>query len=461
MRRLIGSIALVLVPALAFALEPPARLTGARVHLLVAADTDDPRIGQSVTMDAERFPQPFQLFMPERLMSYAPAVKGADFRAERILEAMRRLDVTPGADTVVFYYSGHGAFDPNRREHYGLTPTGPLWMPDVERTLAALRPRLTVILSDACSVFRRVPTAPSAPVPILPTEPPPLLKSLFLDPAGIVNVYSSMPGQEALGMSDGGVFTNALYWTFLDGMRRRTSWSEVIVEVNRRTREPSPNQTAYAVRPLPIPLPNRLGVVVREDSERARAFGGLEITEVLDGTPATRVRAADGALFTFTRRDVITHVNGRGVRTRAEFLAALRDAPDRAAIRIVDGATDREAEYAADLEGGDAPAADADPTPRSRLGALAERTDLNRDRGGVTVTEVVPGGPATRIRRGTTGETASLAPGRDVVLEVDGTPVGDADGFRDAVARAGPVVRLRVYDSKTRETDVYLADLPD
>lgn len=141
MRRRLANAAAVLVASLAL-LGPPAPRAVARIFLLVAADTNDPQIGASVAMDAMNFPTVFRLHMPERLITYAPEVTGANFGSGRILAALRSLPVTPGVDTVILYYSGHGAFDPNRRQHYGQTRTGPLWQTDVEATLAQLRPKL-------------------------------------------------------------------------------------------------------------------------------------------------------------------------------------------------------------------------------------------------------------------------------------------------------------------------------
>ncbi|OJW10878.1 MAG: hypothetical protein BGO49_25555 [Planctomycetales bacterium 71-10] len=579
MRRRLATVAIL---AAALALLGPAPRAAARVFLLVAADTNDRQIGESVAHDARTFPLVFRLHMPEPMMTYAPAVVGANFGAGRILAALRRLPVTPGVDTVILYYSGHGAYD-QARGHYGQTPTGPLFHSQVEATMAALRPKLAVYISDACSVFQKLPPMAAAPAIVPPTEPPPLLRSLFLDPSGFVSISASMPGQAAMGRSDGGVFTNALVATCGANMQRRMSWAAVIQKVNQSTQPDYPNQTAYAVRPLPHSP--RFGAVAQEDTARARAFGGMEITQVLPGTPAARVRAADGQVFTLTVGDVITHINGREVRNQAGYIAAVQGSPDRMALRIIDGSANAAADFTADLGGGEAaedagpspsrprfgavaqedtararafggleitrvvdgtpaarvravdgqvftlqvgdvithinnqairnqadyiaavqgspdrmtirivdgstnaaaeytaglgasaPPVDAAPAlappdgdaddgraaaaPRTRLGASAMQTELNRDRGGVTVTEVAPGGPATKIRRGTNGETVALVPSRDIILSVDETPVGDAAEFRDAVAKAGPVVRLRIYDTVTKETDDYVADLPD
>lgn len=451
MRRPFATIASIVIPALALVLGPPAPRAVATVYLLVAADTDDPKIGESVAVDAHNFPAVFRLNMPEHMITYAPQVMGADFRPDRILSALGGLPVVPGVDTVIFYYSGHGAYDPVRRQHYGQTPAGPLWHSQVEETLAALRPRLSVFLSDACSVLQKLPPVVGAPAPVPPTEVPPLLQSLFLDPTGAVYISATTPGETAIGRSDGGVFTNALCATFSERMQQRTTWSSVIVEVNARAKQLSPGQTAYAVRPLPGSP--RLGLVAQETA-RGRAFGGLEITQVLPGMPATRVRARDGQVFTLQVNDVIVAINGRSIRNQDEYIAAVQGSPDSMTIRIVDRATNAADEYTADLGAGQA-------RPRMRLGASAMRTEQNDKLGGVLVTAVYQDQPATRIRHATTGEVASITPLRDIILSVDGSPVRDDAEYRAAVAKAGAVVRLTIHDLVTGRTDDYLADLPD
>ncbi len=75
-------------------------------------------------------------------------------------------------------------------------------------------------------------------------------------------------------------------------------------------------------------------------------------------------------------------------------------------------------------------------------------------RGGVVVERPAPGGPAdeANVKRG------------DIITDVDGTRVADADVLRAVIAGKAPdtTVRLRVFrDGGYREIDVTLAELPD
>lgn len=79
------------------------------------------------------------------------------------------------------------------------------------------------------------------------------------------------------------------------------------------------------------PQRTRFGAFV-QDSER-----GVQVTGVVDGSPATRCIDQTGKNWFLEAGDIITHVNGIAVRTEAEYRKAVADSPQSMALRLVGG----------------------------------------------------------------------------------------------------------------------------
>jgi len=135
-----------------------------KVYLLITASDADRKIGRSCLVDlvnVRRF--------------FGASIEGNN----RVIETLTDKDETttlPGnpklsleaienyyhslngrvtaKDTVVFYYSGHGAFD-SEQYHYMATKTGPVPRFKVRDAIWAMdpRPKLIVIITDCCSAY--------------------------------------------------------------------------------------------------------------------------------------------------------------------------------------------------------------------------------------------------------------------------------------------------------------------
>ncbi len=227
------------------------RATTGKIHLIMVADTNDFQIGDSFSSDLYHVPELFAENVPKRQLEVT-AVSGNDVRRKKILDTIGALRINSDLDTVVFYFSGHGAFDPDRKEHlfFGLGRSDFCFRSEIQKAIQQLRPQLTVIIADTCSVYYRTPVpAPAYP----PAETvTPAFRSLFLEPVGLIDINSSQPGQEAGGNSNGGWFTSTLCSYLREQQKTRLDWQTVLQAVNRSVQGiPRAAQTAYAVSPLP------------------------------------------------------------------------------------------------------------------------------------------------------------------------------------------------------------------
>lgn len=278
-----------------------------------------------------------------------------------IVARIRALDANLARTrTLLFYYAGHGATEP-RRGHFLSTSGGPLFRSALRAEILAKDPPLALILTDSCSV-EVTWTVPFGFTPLIPPPTERVLRNLFLQHRGLVDInastyraeegidqvacYSDIPGP-----THGGIFTNSLIEmlgvepmavageadapalhhhdldrdSFLtwdeafDCLRTKTAtnyahFREMLLpldpaggpmmrvvrpeDLRRISAQPSQDPQAFgalAVRsdgPPPTapeatePGRPRLGVTMRT----LPGVGGVEIREVVPGSPASRVR---------------------------------------------------------------------------------------------------------------------------------------------------------------------------
>ncbi len=377
--------------------------TSARIHLLVVADTNDPKIGESVKADLKAVPEVFRGNVPDWQL-HVETISGLRVRPERIVATIQRMNIQPARDTIVFYYSGHGGYDQQAREHVLYPHRRPLAMRAIRAALEQTQPRLAVALTDTCSNFVSVAVAEAAIYPP-PTRISAAFKSLFLDPTGFVFVSSTKPGQEAKGGLSGGFFTFT-FLKFVHGHHDRTlSWSSVVANVNdaietglaRVTRQTAylaaagsrgnvagtvsstPDNTAANTAPVapsespatppaepdssPSP-PGRLRFgIVADRTASSAGLNGVEVLRVEPNSPATSLRGRDGQQYRLVPgRDVITHVNGDPVTTNAEIVAAVARSPANMVVRVHDLQAGSAADYDVNLASANGPLPDAAPS---------------------------------------------------------------------------------------------------
>ncbi len=137
-------------------------------------------------------------------------VSGQDVRPDLIANFFRTVPSGPN-DVLLFYYTGHGATIEG--EGHALTTShGNLLRQTLVNLMRARKPRLCVVLTDCCSSLvrpRQQAPAPGAGLP--PEQVGAIMRCLFLEHQGLVDITSSSFGEISWsGHDTGGLFTQAL-----------------------------------------------------------------------------------------------------------------------------------------------------------------------------------------------------------------------------------------------------------
>jgi hypothetical protein len=319
-------------------LSPPAtaRAEG-KVHLLLAGDvSDDGGIAESVKRDEEGMCKSFKANLPESLLEIH-TILGDEFRPQIIRDKIQSLNVT-GADIIVFFYSGHGAWDPRSGHYLAFTKDAPLhpelrlFRSELREELLGKKSQLVLIITDCCAVYAAV-KAGGRPVQFAAERPAmitPRFRSLIYDQKGIVDITSSKPGEYSHGDNGGGLFSSSLV-RYLGDKRyqnRKLTWAELMIqatkEVDRGWRERYPDGklpfppggTQETQTPHIFTAPTLIfGVRAMRDEGLSE---GVRVTEVVRGAPGEEAGVEVG--------DVILKINGQPVRDDDEYVRLLDQA---------------------------------------------------------------------------------------------------------------------------------------
>ena len=142
--------------------------------------------------------------------------EGPDVRGDLVdmkNKMLRAIDKCPAGqnDTMVVFYTGHGAYDDNG--HFLVMPDGKnrLYRKTILERIARKKPRLAVLITDSCNL--QVPAGmrpgPSAML-ATPRRISPLFESLFIRSRGVVDINSSSEGEVSVGAIGGGLLTLSL-----------------------------------------------------------------------------------------------------------------------------------------------------------------------------------------------------------------------------------------------------------
>jgi hypothetical protein len=317
------------------AAPPPA---DAKVHALVVVDSLDPTIGKSVALDGDMVKDALTAgFKGHEDRLALTLLQGADATPAKVTAYYRDLKVGP-TDTVLFYFSGHGATH-SRRGHIMALGDKAVFRADLLEVIARKKPRLTVCLTDCCAVlFGGKPEVSRDLSFSWPT-----VQSLFLRHSGVVDINACSIGECAYCDAKGSVFTRGLiaglakaphelggestdyvHWDdFFRYVRKRTEDDFAVMKAADRDIERDAKQVPQAFL-LPT---HRLGVVGKDGTD------GLLVTRVYRGSPA------EGAGF--RAGDTILKVGNAAIRSGEDLEQALEKVGGSAAVVVrAKGATE-------------------------------------------------------------------------------------------------------------------------
>lgn len=220
---------------LCFSINLSAAATPDTIRALVACDAT-PKLRYSTTLDFEEM----QLF----LRSVAADVKvPLSMRAltrngvstQNILNWLKELPSVSN-DVIIVYYSGHGA------RFSGMKSPWPclafvqkeeiLPIDTILKILAKKQHRLVILLFDCCNSRPRVRPPQAVTSKALWTQSPLSLegiRKLFLHTKGAIIAVAASPGQPALALKEGGLFTNAfLHSIKKESAQKEASWNSVL-----------------------------------------------------------------------------------------------------------------------------------------------------------------------------------------------------------------------------------------
>jgi hypothetical protein len=133
------------------------------IHMLIFADTDDERIGESCLVDYNNIKRTAsEIAYYTELQINKKYFKGVEFNQENLKKTLEELKINKN-DVVFFYYSGHGYRTVNSESKFprmAIFKTGEtlsentqgVSTEEVKQFITSKEPRLTIIFVDACNV---------------------------------------------------------------------------------------------------------------------------------------------------------------------------------------------------------------------------------------------------------------------------------------------------------------------
>ncbi len=340
-------------------------------------------------------------------------------------------------DTIVFYYSGHGANDPEREGQYLQLSdengkSAYIFRSEVRDLLQAKGARLIVLITDCCNPVMSLDgiyvDSPKG------SEDGALFHQLFYVPQGILDYTTSTFGQYSFTGKNGNnsLGTYALLTALNDLAQEKetvVTWKDVVVRATKLS-----DDAFQVIKPQDVeqktqkphvyqwPAAPRFGVYAKSLQE-----GGVRITGVLPDYP--------GEMAGFRKGDVIVSIAGKTINDESDYSDAI-DAigPDAQNVSM---------DYLRDGQklSTSVPFLDAGKANPPAFGAGV--------RDGNVVSRVVDNSPAA---------DAGLERG-DSILKFNNAPIRTSKDFNDAVDKSDMRAILQIRKARTGRTDtveVYL-----
>ncbi len=449
-----------------FLLSNAANVHAQKLYLITGGDIQDAIIGKAAREDIKRFAGLFSLFKPDVQIVYynqtqlwtGPDIYYSNNMKEAVLTAIQRCPAKP-SDKIVFYWSGHGAYD--RYGHYLFMPKGRgprvMYRSEIMNALKRKGASLTVLITDSCHVYYETPvTAPAcAPEPVIEEKCdegiPPLFRSLFFNCRGEVNINSSRPGEKSYCTYNGSIFTSNFVRFASNNRDNNMGWNSFLKGVQQSIREDDDsryikedqnfkvdqNICVWGYLPLLYSFPQTPCKIVKYEKKDDERSPFLPIFH---------------PLYHPKKGDRIIAVNDTTIENAAHFNQIIRDAGIYIMLTLIDHQTGETINMATVLN---------PPGPNTRLGInIQDDPD-----GGVRVTGVLSGMPGERCYIMSSlyylddndfwGYSAAMQSSEfypeygDRIISVNDTEIRDEAHFRQVIRDADTKVRLTVIDHRT------------
>jgi WD40 repeat protein len=185
-----------------------------KLHLIVVVDSLDPGIGRDCAEDRESVIEIFETAFDDAKSGFkgrlsVTKIDGLDYKPETVRKAIDKLAVHPD-DAIFFFYSGHGGLT-DEKGHFLHSRSGPIYRTELRAQLLGKQARLLAIMTDCCA--KRVDfdsLRSAASLQAAQRDKWRVLRNLFLEQKGLIDVQSSQEGVVSWGGANGSMFTTAL-----------------------------------------------------------------------------------------------------------------------------------------------------------------------------------------------------------------------------------------------------------
>ena len=341
-----------------------------KLYALIVADTNDAAIPMSLRVDRNNMKRVLQEAFATRPHRLTLDVFDGDLVTLRQIEKYHDdlKGVIQPQDTLLFYYTGHGAADPIRGHCLTFANGQRLFRSDLNAWMAALKPRLAVVLTDCCS--KLPPTTRGRPFPKIPPASWPVMDFLLFQHEGNADINGCQEDAFSFCYADdkrierGGTFTLALIpllcskktdfgdgtfvsWnTFSEKLQTETDvWFQLTKKtiLSERPRDAIKDQAKQLPQVFRLPVKSPQTVEERlwlfGVEHRTEVRGTVSVVAVIKVFPATPANQAG-----FAVGDILTAVDGTACRTAEEFSRSLEQSQGTVTIKYERNGRTAEAE---------------------------------------------------------------------------------------------------------------------
>ncbi len=285
------------------------------IYLVIAADTNDERIGRGVSVNVDNLEKWFCMFVPARNLSIRK-VTGRNFSKRGILSAVNRMD--PGEnDGLVVIVCCHGGY--NDSGHYLSMPRGAnLYRRALVGTVCRQGAGTDVVITDACNVSIGPPAGAFALKGIVrqPREIATLFRSLFLDARGLVDINGAARDQYTfIHARAGGYFINVFGGALVRHANETMSWNQCVGLLDSGLRDVYGDYGITDSRTNYVQYKQTVGVWHLPPGWPGRGGG------------ASNRGGAIPRTLSLSRGDVILSINGQNIKGRASCIRAVNSSP--------------------------------------------------------------------------------------------------------------------------------------